>query len=161
MQWGEGEARSETWSTEARIRDECSHSGVPREWCRACLPVFPRTEQWHCRFARRNPRIRGAESRFRRRQHTADQIAAASPDPPACTLSRHADTYGAQLRTSELSSSMGFSGGYGTVVPGGACAGVVADRTRRPASSLRTAPDLSFPIIDRCVRTPALRYSLC
>jgi hypothetical protein len=81
--------------------------------------------------AARNPDFEGSS--------TADQIARRSL-VAACTLSRHADTYGRQ----------GFQ--VGTVVLclcavgwGRGCAG------GRPASSLRTAPDLSFPMIDRCI----------
>jgi hypothetical protein len=85
--------------------------------------------------AARNPDFEGSS--------TADQIARRSL-VAACTLSRHADTYGRQ----------GFQ--VGTVVLclcavgwGRGCAG------GRPASSLRTAPDLSFPMIDRCIAAAA------
>lgn len=80
-------------------RRELEMSGVSLESLVRACPLSRAQSSGTAVSLDRNPRIRGAESRFRRRQHTADQIAAASPDPPACTLSRHVDTYGAQLKT--------------------------------------------------------------
>ena len=126
--------------------------------------------------AARNPDFEGSSTSL------ADQIAASlslslSPDPrrsrsrvAACTLSPHghaSDTYGTQLKTGGRAFHRRFSDGGTAVlcltVRGGLGPWPWLRRRRRPdgrpASSLRTAPDLSFPMIDRCIAAHQLQQS--